>query len=76
MYNFENYLLQPFISTLIALSVFLGITAVGCFLIQNIFRELINKDKQLIINAPLIGSNFFILLLTPLAYFEFLNIIT
>ena len=75
MYNFENYLLQPFISTLIALSVFLGITAVGCFLIQNIFRELINKDKQLIINAPLIGSNFFILLLTPLAYFEFLNII-
>ena len=75
MYNFENYLLQPFISTLIALSVFLGITAVGCLLIQNIFRELINKDKQLIINAPLIGSNFFILLLTPLAYFEFLNII-
>tara|TARA_Y100000816_G_scaffold183477_1_gene132957 strand:+ start:268 stop:2103 length:1836 start_codon:yes stop_codon:yes gene_type:complete len=73
MYNFENYLLMPMMSTFVGLILFLGIVSLGYFIINLLLNDFVTTDKKFYLNSPLIGSNFLLVILTPLAYFEKLD---
>ncbi len=60
-------------STLIGLILFLGIVSLGYFLINLLLGDFVTKDNKFYLNSPLIGSNFLLVILTPLAYFEKLD---
>ena len=73
MYNFENYLLMPMMSTFVGLILFLGIVSLGYFIINLLLNDFVTTDKKFYLNSPLIGSNFLLVILMPLAYFEKLD---
>ena len=75
MYNFENYLTIPILSTLIGIILFLSISSVGYILIKLFFYDILEKDKKFYLISPLIGSNFLLLVLSPIAYIHKLDLI-
>ena len=75
MYNFENYLTIPILSTLIAIILFLSISSVGYILIKFFFYDILENDNKFYLNSPLIGSNILLLVLTPVAYVYKLDLI-
>ena len=74
MYNFENYLIQPFLSFLIGFFLLLGISSVGFFFIKFFLKKNTSLNSSFYLNSPLIGSNILLAILTPLAYFELLSL--
>ena len=59
MYNFENYLTHPMISTFVGLILFLGIVSLGYFIINFLLNDFVTTDKKFYLNSPLIGTLIF-----------------
>ena len=69
--GYESYLFHPFFSTLIGIILFFGVFGLGYFIIKILFKNDLNN--YFFLHSTLIGSNFLILLLFPLACFQLLK---
>ena len=70
MYNFENYLLHPFLSLLVGIILILSVGILGFFFINLFLKRFTTNNSTFFLNSPLIGSNLLIFFLTPIVYLE------